>query len=128
VTLLVNRHSARVRLAADQLARPSTPRGDSHSAQHQHAQLSRTDLCLPPCRHMLDFGANPVERQLIMSAQFLRAELPIRLAHRVAELENLPYGLSAKPHVLKVSGSDGIRIYIPAAYAVSIAVDLCAEA
>lgn len=56
---------------------------------------------------MLDFGANPVERQLIMSAQFLRAELPIRLAHRVAELENLPYGLSAKPHVLKVLGSIG---------------------
>jgi Mitochondrial branched-chain alpha-ketoacid dehydrogenase kinase len=77
---------------------------------------------------MLDFGANPVERQLIMSAQFLRAELPIRLAHRVAELENLPYGLSAKPHILKVSGSDGILICIFAAYAVSTAADACAEA
>ena len=53
-------------------------------------------------RHMLDFGANPVERQLLLSAQFLHQELPVRLAHRVAELENLPYGLSAKPHVLKV--------------------------
>lgn len=51
---------------------------------------------------MLDFGANPVEHQLILSAQFLHNELPVRLAHRVAELENLPYGLSAKPHVLKV--------------------------
>lgn len=51
---------------------------------------------------MLDFGANPVQRQLILSAQFLHNELPVRLAHRVAELENLPYGLSAKPHVLKV--------------------------
>lgn len=64
-------------------------------SMHTNAQLISR-------RHMLDFGANPVERQLIMSAQFLRAELPIRLAHRVAELENLPYGLSAKPHVLKV--------------------------
>ena len=54
-------------------------------------------------RHMLDFGANPIERQLLLSAQFLHQELPVRLAHRVAELENLPYGLSAKPHVLKVS-------------------------
>lgn len=53
-------------------------------------------------RHMMDFGSNPVERQLKISAQFLRAELPIRLAHRVAELENLPYGLSAKNHILKV--------------------------
>eukprot|EP00891_Asterochloris_glomerata_P003635 jgi/Astpho2/3635/Aster-06926 len=53
-------------------------------------------------RYMLDFGANPIGRQLILSAQFLHNELPVRLAHRVAELENLPYGLSAKPHVIKV--------------------------
>ena len=58
-------------------------------------------------RYMLDFGANPVERQLILSSQFLHNELPVRLAHRVAELENLPYGLSAKPHVLKVSLLNG---------------------
>ena len=56
-------------------------------------------------RYMLDFGANPIERQLILSSQFLHNELPVRLAHRVAELENLPYGLSAKPHVLKVGHS-----------------------
>ena len=42
------------------------------------------------------------EPQLLLSAQFLHNELPVRLAHRVAELENLPYGLSAKAHVLKV--------------------------
>lgn len=53
-------------------------------------------------KYMLDFGSKPIERQLILSAQFLHNELPVRLAHRVAELENLPYGLSAKPHVLKV--------------------------
>lgn len=53
-------------------------------------------------KYMLDFGANPIERQLVLSAQFLHRELPVRLAHRVAELENLPYGLSAKPHILKV--------------------------
>ena len=51
---------------------------------------------------MLDFGANPIERQLVLSAQFLHNELPVRLAHRVAELENLPFGLSAKSPVLKV--------------------------
>ena len=53
-------------------------------------------------KYMLDFGSKPIERQLVLSAQFLHNELPVRLAHRVAELENLPYGLSAKPHVLKV--------------------------
>lgn len=53
-------------------------------------------------KYMLDFGANPIERQLVLSAQFLHNELPVRLAHRVAELENLPFGLSAKSPVLKV--------------------------
>jgi len=38
----------------------------------------------------------------MLSAQFLHKELPVRLAHRVAELENLPYGLSTKSGVLKV--------------------------
>lgn len=51
---------------------------------------------------MLDFGSNPIDRQLLLSAQFLHKELPVRLAHRVAELENLPYGLSGKVPVLKV--------------------------
>ena len=54
-------------------------------------------------KYMLDFGQNPIERQLMISAQFLHKELPVRLAHRVAELENLPFGLSAKTPVLKVT-------------------------
>ena len=45
---------------------------------------------------MMDFGSFPIERQLLVSAQFLHKELPVRLAHRVAELENLPFGLSSK--------------------------------
>ena len=68
------------------------------STLHTHPPPSHT-----PTRR-LDFGSKPIERQLILSAQFLHNELPVRLAHRVAELENLPYGLSAKPHVLKASG------------------------
>jgi pyruvate dehydrogenase kinase 2/3/4 len=45
---------------------------------------------------MMDFGSFPIERQMLVSAQFLHKELPVRLAHRVAELENLPFGLSSK--------------------------------
>ncbi|KAJ3088654.1 hypothetical protein HK102_008255 [Quaeritorhiza haematococci] len=36
------------------------------------------------------------------ASQFLRDELPIRLAHRVVELENLPHDLSAMPSVVRV--------------------------
>eukprot|EP00163_Fabomonas_tropica_P028651 TRINITY_DN5883_c0_g1_i1.p1 TRINITY_DN5883_c0_g1~~TRINITY_DN5883_c0_g1_i1.p1 ORF type:complete len:421 (+),score=14.91 TRINITY_DN5883_c0_g1_i1:232-1494(+) len=39
---------------------------------------------------------------LLQSAQFLHNELPIRLAHRVKELDNLPHGLSFMPSVRKV--------------------------
>lgn len=53
-------------------------------------------------KYMMDFGAFPTPKSLLLSAQFLHKELPVRLAHRVIELENLPYGLSSKVHILKV--------------------------
>ena len=53
-------------------------------------------------KYMMDFGAQPIHRQLMVSAQFLHKELPVRLAHRVAELENLPLGLSSKAQVRAV--------------------------
>lgn len=57
-------------------------------------------------KYMMDFGSYPsaprYKKNLLMSSQFLHKELPVRLAHRVTELENLPYGLSSKAGVLKV--------------------------
>jgi pyruvate dehydrogenase kinase 2/3/4 len=38
----------------------------------------------------------------LKGALFLLDELPIRLAHRVVELENLPHGLSDMASVIKV--------------------------
>jgi pyruvate dehydrogenase kinase 2/3/4 len=69
-----------------------------------HALKKQTGVSL---KYMLDFGSNPIERQLVLSSQFLHKELPVRLAHRVAELENLPYGLSSKSAILKVCGLGG---------------------
>lgn len=51
-------------------------------------------------KHMMDFVPTP--KNLLLSAQFLHKELPVRLAHRVVELENLPYGLSEKNPILQV--------------------------
>lgn len=39
---------------------------------------------------------------LIKAAQFLSEELPIRLSHRVVELESLPDGLSKMPSINRV--------------------------
>ena len=40
---------------------------------------------------------------LFRASQFLAEELPIRLAHRVEELEQLPDGLSDMPSVKRVT-------------------------
>lgn len=53
-------------------------------------------------RYMMEFGARPTEKNLLISAQFLHKELPIRIARRAIELASLPFGLSEKPAVLKV--------------------------
>lgn len=66
---------------------------------HKCSLMKQTGVSL---KYMMDFGSKPTERNLLLSAQFLHKELPIRLAHRVVELENLPYGLSSKLPVLKV--------------------------
>lgn len=47
-------------------------------------------------------GRQPSPVLMLRASQFLREEMPIRLAHRVAELENLPYELSSMPSVIKV--------------------------
>jgi hypothetical protein len=56
-------------------------------------------------RYMTEFGARPTHRNLLLSAQFLHKELPIRIARRALDLESLPFGLSKKPAVLKVGQS-----------------------
>lgn len=53
-------------------------------------------------RYMMEFGSDPSDKNLLISAQFLHKELPIRIARRALELQTLPYGLSHKPAVLTV--------------------------
>lgn len=66
---------------------------------HKWGSMKQTGVSL---RYMMEFGSRPTDRNLLISAQFLHKELPIRIARRAIELETLPYGLSHKPAVLKV--------------------------
>ncbi|XP_010558461.1 PREDICTED: pyruvate dehydrogenase (acetyl-transferring) kinase, mitochondrial-like [Tarenaya hassleriana] len=66
---------------------------------HRWGCMKQTGVSL---RYMMEFGSRPTERNLLISAQFLHKELPIRIARRAIELESLPYGLSEKPAILKV--------------------------
>ncbi|KAK7388074.1 hypothetical protein VNO78_22879 [Psophocarpus tetragonolobus] len=61
--------------------------------------LKQTGVSL---RYMTEFGSNPTDTNLLLSAQFLHKELPIRIARRAIELHTLPHGLSYMPPVLKV--------------------------
>lgn len=53
-------------------------------------------------RQMVQFGERPSTGTLFRASQFLSEELPIRLAHRVEELRQLPDGLSDMPSIKKV--------------------------
>ncbi|KAI9230168.1 MAG: mitochondrial pyruvate dehydrogenase [Piptocephalis tieghemiana] len=53
-------------------------------------------------RQMVKFGQNPSPGTLFRASQFMLDELPIRLAHRVVELDSLPNGLSDMPSIQKV--------------------------
>ncbi len=50
-------------------------------------------------KQWFEFGSNVSKETLLIEAQFLYSELPVRLSHRVTELENLPFGLSNMPSV-----------------------------
>lgn len=53
-------------------------------------------------RQMVQFGDRPSTGTLFRASQFLSEELPIRLAHRVQDLGDLPDGLSQMPSIKKV--------------------------
>jgi pyruvate dehydrogenase kinase 2/3/4 len=72
------------------------------------ASLKQTGVSL---RYMMEFGSRPTDRNLLLSAQFLHKELPIRIARRALELEYLPFGLSNKPAVLKVRALRSVSLF-----------------
>lgn len=53
-------------------------------------------------RQMVQFGEKPSTGTLFRASQFLSEELPIRLAHRVQELHELPDGLNEMPSICRV--------------------------
>ncbi|KAM0787478.1 hypothetical protein ACM66B_003554 [Microbotryomycetes sp. NB124-2] len=64
-----------------------------------YATFPQTGVSL---RQMVMFGQNPSQGTLLRASQFLAEELPIRLAHRVKELDTLPNNLNRMPSIEKV--------------------------
>ncbi|KAF4618242.1 hypothetical protein D9613_011685 [Agrocybe pediades] len=66
---------------------------------HHFASFPQTGVSL---QQMVLFGQNPSQGTLLKASQFLAEELPVRLAHRVKELDELPHNLSDMPSIKKV--------------------------
>ncbi|KAF8645748.1 hypothetical protein AX16_007615 [Volvariella volvacea WC 439] len=66
---------------------------------HYFASFPQTGVSL---QQMVLFGKNPSQGTLLKASQFLSEELPVRLAHRVKELDELPHNLSTMPSIKKV--------------------------
>ncbi|KAK7049311.1 [Pyruvate dehydrogenase (acetyl-transferring)] kinase isozyme 2 [Paramarasmius palmivorus] len=66
---------------------------------HHFASFPQTGVSL---QQMVLFGQNPSQGTLLRASQFLAEELPVRLAHRVKELDELPHNLSKMPSIIKV--------------------------
>lgn len=60
------------------------------------AQQPQTGVSL---RQMVQFGPRPSQGTLFHASHFAIQELPIRLSHRVRELEQLPHGLADEPNI-----------------------------
>eukprot|EP00128_Syssomonas_multiformis_P011841 Colp12_sorted_trinity150504_noHs@3652 len=53
-------------------------------------------------KQMLHFGSVMTERKLIESARFIHHELPIRLAYRIKDMQNLPFIVGINPYMKEV--------------------------
>ena len=53
-------------------------------------------------KQLFDFGLDSSIENLLRGARFLHKELPVRLAHRIRELDSLPFALSGMPSVVVV--------------------------
>ena len=53
-------------------------------------------------RQLTFFGRALTENRLLSSANYVRTELPTRLAHRLRDMQTLPYVVVANPHIAHV--------------------------
>ncbi|GAO18589.1 hypothetical protein UVI_02021770 [Ustilaginoidea virens] len=53
-------------------------------------------------RQLMVFGRSLTESRLISSANYVRTELPARIAHRLRDMQQLPYVVVTNPHIQQV--------------------------
>ncbi|RDA89984.1 hypothetical protein CP533_2693 [Ophiocordyceps camponoti-saundersi (nom. inval.)] len=53
-------------------------------------------------RQLMVFGRSLTESRLISSANYVRTELPVRIAHRIRDMQRLPYAVVTNQHIHEV--------------------------
>ncbi|KAJ0308332.1 hypothetical protein COL516b_003601 [Colletotrichum fioriniae] len=53
-------------------------------------------------RQLMVFGRSLTESRLLSSANYVRTELPTRIAHRIRDMQQLPYVVVTNPHIKEV--------------------------
>ncbi|PSS00785.1 branched-chain alpha-ketoacid dehydrogenase [Coniella lustricola] len=97
-------------LAARPSSRPLWPAREQTRAAHHHRWRAVSILddwvskeARPiSLRQLMVFGRSLNEQRLISSANYVRTELPRRLAHRIRDMQTLPYCVVANPHFNEV--------------------------
>ncbi|KAJ3357178.1 hypothetical protein GGF32_001165 [Allomyces javanicus] len=97
-------HDADVPVTADDAFRgtPLDPHDHFYASRvlEQYARQEPTRVTL---RQLVYFGRHMSEHKLLKSANYLRTELPVRLAHRLRDLQtSLPYIAVANPHLAAI--------------------------
>lgn len=83
-------------------------RFDSTRSSSSHAPLSTVDDWVErearpiSLRQLTVFGRHLTDDRLISSANYIRTEIPTRLAHRLRDLQTLPYIVITNPHMKHV--------------------------
>ncbi|KIM25189.1 hypothetical protein M408DRAFT_331297 [Serendipita vermifera MAFF 305830] len=53
-------------------------------------------------RQLVFFGRSMTEERLIKSANYVRTELPVRIAHRIRDMQSLPFSVVTEENVAKI--------------------------
>ncbi|CAO3651159.1 unnamed protein product [Cunninghamella blakesleeana] len=77
----------------------STPPFYMNKVLDTYATKKATPVTL---RQLLFYERHRTKERLIKSANYVRQELPIRIAHRIREFQNLPFIVGMNPHIQQV--------------------------
>ncbi|KAI8070025.1 branched-chain alpha-ketoacid dehydrogenase [Gongronella butleri] len=75
------------------------PQFYANQTVQEYVQISPTPITL---RQLLFYERHRTKERLIKSANFVRRELPIRIAHRLWDMQQLPFIVGSNPHLLAV--------------------------